>query len=74
MCFLTFAERRWMLAHGFFVIMGGFKLYDSDAERPLYPLDLENIEKLVQNGAIDFPRRRLRTGAKVLPKKQMYIL
>jgi hypothetical protein len=34
--------------------MGGFELYDSD-ERPLYPLDLENIEKLVQSGAIDFP-------------------
>jgi hypothetical protein len=34
--------------------MGGFELYDSD-ERPLHPLDLENIEKLVQSGAIDFP-------------------
>jgi hypothetical protein len=35
--------------------MGGFVLYDSDGERPLYPLDLENIETLIQNGAIDFP-------------------
>src|ERR1700739_1850081 len=35
--------------------MGGFELYDSDGERPLYPLDLENIEKLVRSGAIDFP-------------------
>jgi hypothetical protein len=36
--------------------MGGFELYDSDGERPLYPLDIENIEKLVQSGAIDFPK------------------
>jgi hypothetical protein len=36
--------------------MGGFELYDSGGERPLYPLDLENIEKLVQSGAIDFPK------------------
>jgi hypothetical protein len=50
------AERSWTLAHGFFVIMGGFELYDSDGERPLYPLDIERIEKLVQNGAIDFPK------------------
>jgi hypothetical protein len=49
-------ERGWTLAHGFFVIMGGFELYDSDGERPLYPLDLESIEKLVQSGAIDFPK------------------
>jgi hypothetical protein len=35
--------------------MGGFELYDSDGERPLYPLNLENIERLVQRGAIDFP-------------------
>jgi hypothetical protein len=34
--------------------MGGFELYDG--ERPLYPLDLENIEKLVQSGTIDFPK------------------
>jgi hypothetical protein len=54
--FLTHAERGWTLAHGFFVIMGGFELYDSDGERPLFPLDVENIEKLVQSGAIDFPK------------------
>jgi hypothetical protein len=35
--------------------MGGFELYDSNGERPLYPLDLKNIENLVQSGAIDFP-------------------
>jgi hypothetical protein len=28
---------------------------DSDGERPLYPLDLENIEKFVQSGAMNFP-------------------
>jgi hypothetical protein len=33
--------------------MGGFELYDSNGER-LHPLDFENIEKLVQRGAIDF--------------------
>jgi hypothetical protein len=49
-------ERGWTQTHGFFVIMGGFELYDSDGERPLYPLDFENIEKLVQSGAIDFPK------------------
>jgi hypothetical protein len=35
--------------------MGGFELYDSNGERPLYPLDLKNIEKLVESGDIDFP-------------------
>jgi hypothetical protein len=35
--------------------MGGFELYDSEGERPLYPLDLSRIEELVQNDAIDFP-------------------
>jgi hypothetical protein len=34
--------------------MGGFELYNSNGE-PLYPLDFENIEELVQRGAIDFP-------------------
>jgi hypothetical protein len=36
--------------------MGGFELYDSDGERPLYPLDLQKIEELVRNEAIDFPK------------------
>jgi hypothetical protein len=53
--FLMFAERGWTWSHGFFVIMGGFVLHDSGGKRPLYPLDLENIDKLVQRGAIDFP-------------------
>jgi hypothetical protein len=35
--------------------MGGFGLYDSDGKRLLYPLDLENVEKLVRSGAIDLP-------------------
>jgi hypothetical protein len=35
--------------------MGGYVLCNSDGER-LYPLDLENIENLIQSGAIDFPK------------------
>jgi hypothetical protein len=54
--FYISAERGWTHTHGFFVVMGGFELYSSDGERPLCPLDLENVEKLVQSGAIDFPK------------------
>jgi hypothetical protein len=49
------AERGWTQTHGFFVIMGGFELYDSHGRR-LCPLNFKNIEELVRNEAIDFPK------------------
>ena len=43
-----------MQTHGFFAVIGGFKLYDENG--PVHTLEPQELQSLAQKGEIDFPR------------------
>ncbi|KAG1731266.1 hypothetical protein EDB19DRAFT_1912564 [Suillus lakei] len=44
----------WTQTHSFFVLMGGFMLYDVD-QKPYHTLQPDEVLKLIRNGCIDAP-------------------
>jgi hypothetical protein len=45
----------WTRTHSFFLIMGGFTLYDSEGEKPVRVLEAKDLEKLSEAGKIKWP-------------------
>ena len=50
----TSKDKGWTQSHGFFVIMGGFMLYEGD--KLIQTLGPGNLDQLVQDGEIEFPK------------------
>ncbi|CAA7268754.1 unnamed protein product [Cyclocybe aegerita] len=48
-----YRSRGWTIAHGFFLVMGGFHLYD--CEKDLGVLSVQRFNSLIESNTIDFP-------------------
>lgn len=53
---IDFRNLEWTRTHGFFVIMGGFYLFDG--KKPIHPLSRYEVEDLVQRGLLFPPSER----------------